>query len=75
MDVTQYYFDAFPLHPPPQPFESFTSYLTRVAEANGIRKYSQLKPFFGEYYSIAQFSDYAPRSFGMVPTLTNLSEI
>jgi hypothetical protein len=26
-----------PLHPPPEPFESMTSYLIRLAEANGLR--------------------------------------
>jgi TniQ len=26
-----------PLHPQPQPLESFTSYLLRLAEANGLR--------------------------------------
>jgi hypothetical protein len=30
----QYYFDTLPLHPPPEKWESFTSYLTRLAEMN-----------------------------------------
>lgn len=32
-----YYFDALPLHPKPEHLESLTSYLMRLAEANGIR--------------------------------------
>jgi transcriptional regulator with XRE-family HTH domain len=74
MNSRQYYFDSFPLRPPLQPFESFTSYLTRVAEANGKRMYSQLKPFFGENYHISKLADYPLRSFGMLPTMTNNSE-
>src|SRR6266480_2252170 len=31
-----YYFDVFPLHPPPEYLESLTSYLMRLAELNGI---------------------------------------
>ena len=69
-----YYFDTLTLHPPPQPLESFTSYLIRIAEANGRRRYSQLNPFFGEYYSISSFADYPPRSFGMLPVITICSE-
>ncbi len=74
MHTTIYYFDALPLRPPLQPLESFTSYLTRVAEANGMRKYSQLNPFFEEYRSISSFADYPPRSFGMLPVITICSE-
>ncbi len=72
--MKQNYFDTLPLHPQPQPLESFTSYLTRVAEANGIRRYSQLNPFFGEYHSISHFADYPPPSFGMLPVLTSCGE-
>src|SRR5258708_31992024 len=63
-----------PLRPQPQPLESFTSYLTRVAEANGKRRYSQLNPFFEEYRNISSFADYPPRSFGMLPLITNCGE-
>lgn len=34
--VNKFYFETLPLHPQPQPFESFTGYLTRLAEANQI---------------------------------------
>ncbi len=74
MNTVYYYFETLPLRPPLQPFESFTSYLTRVAAANGMRRYSQLNPFFGEYRSISSFADYPPRSFGMLPVITIFSE-
>jgi len=74
MNMIHYCFDTLRLRPPLQPFESFTSYLTRVAEANGMRRYSQLNPFFGEYHRISSFADYPPRSFGMLPDITVCSE-
>ena len=37
MDQLRYYFDALPLHPQPEKLESLTSYITRLAEANGIQ--------------------------------------
>ena len=74
MNTRQYYFDTLPLHPPPQPFESFTSYLTRVAVANGRRRHSQVHPFLGEYRRISHFADYPPRSFGILPVITTYSE-
>ena len=37
-----YFFDTLPVHPQPEQLESFTSYLTRLAEANGIQLVSQL---------------------------------
>ncbi len=74
MNTRQYYFDTLPLHPPPQTLESFTSYLTRLAEANGKRRYSQLNPFFDKYRSISEFVDYPPHSFGMLTVITTCNE-
>ncbi len=37
IDQVRYYFEALPLHPQPEKLESLTSYLTRLAEANGIQ--------------------------------------
>lgn len=36
------YFEVLPLHPPPEYLESLTSYLTRIAEMNGIDGYKSL---------------------------------
>ncbi len=33
---------VLPLHPQPQPLESMTSYLTRLAEANGLQSINEL---------------------------------
>ena len=74
MNTRQYYFDTLPLRPPPQPLESFTSYLARVAEANGKRRYSQVNPFIDEYRSISRFADFPLRSFGLLPAITLCSE-
>ena len=75
MDTVAYYFDTLPLRPRrPQPLESFTSYLTRVAEANRIRYLSHLKSFIDQYDKMSDLADYPPPSFGMLPTLTRWSE-
>ena len=74
MDTTLYYFDTLPLRFKPWPQESFTSYLSRVGKANGMRRYSQLNPFFEEYHSISSFADYPPRSFGKLPVISTCSE-
>src|SRR5438270_12259306 len=75
MDAVAYYFDTLPLRPRlRQALESFTSYLTRVAEANSIRYLSHLKPFIDQYDKMSDLADYPPPSFGMLPTLTRGSE-
>jgi TniQ len=74
MDIALHYFDTLPLHPRPRPLESFTSYLIRIAEANGISHLSGLNAFFGDYSHISRFADYPPRSFGMLPALATHSE-
>ena len=33
---------VLPLHPQPQPLESFTSYLIRLAEANGLQSFREI---------------------------------
>ncbi|SRR6266849_5941041 len=74
MEIARYYFETLPLCPQPQPLESFTSYLTRVAGTNGMRRYSQLNPFIEGYRRITNFADYPPRSLGMLPAITLCGE-
>ncbi len=74
MDTIKYYFDTLPKRSRPQPLESFTSYLIRIAGAIGIRRYSQLNAFIEGYHSISRFADYPPRSFGMLPAITLCDE-
>lgn len=63
-----------PLHPPPEPFESMTSYLIRLAEENGLRSMSGfvglLRISYRRLTSICTFPDY-PDPFA----LTGLSQI
>lgn len=69
--MSQYYFDTLPVHPQPKPLESFTSYLTRLAQANGMRSMSQLSrlcfPDGSQKFTI-NAGDYPPRSFGALAT-------
>jgi len=60
------YFEVLPLHPHPQPLESLTSYLTRLAEANGIPTLYRLQPIlFPDRHAdfIREMKDLAPNSF------------
>ena len=71
--MNAYYFDTLPVHFQPHPGESFTSYLIRLAEANGIQLVSQLfKMCFskGRPGFTINTGDYPPRSFGALPTMT-----
>jgi transcriptional regulator with XRE-family HTH domain len=69
-DATYYHFDSLPLHPHPEHLESFTSYLTRLAEVNGLRFMEGLAAicFFDQYVrSIKSLKDNPPLSFGTLP--------
>ena len=70
VDATHYYFETLPVHPPPERLESFTSYLTRLAEANGLRSMGALAStcFFDEYVRTMRWQkDTPPVSFGQLP--------
>lgn len=41
-----YHFDTLPVHPQPESLESLTSYVIRLAEANGIQARNQLRSIF-----------------------------
>jgi transcriptional regulator with XRE-family HTH domain len=72
-----YYIDVLPIHPHPKQLESFTSYLTRIAEANGIASAQALSAicFPGKNpRSTRIFADFPPVSFGALPTVTTCSE-
>ena len=42
---------VLPLHPQPQPLESFSSYITRLAEANGLQSINELATLAGARWS------------------------
>jgi transcriptional regulator with XRE-family HTH domain len=74
--MNAYYFDTLPAHVQPHRGESFTSYLTRLAEANGIQLVGQLfKMCFSKGRPGFTFrtGDFPPRSFGALPTMTMCS--
>lgn len=72
--MNQYYFETLALHPPPEPFESFTSYITRLAQDNGLKTMQDFAyVFFPEtvyrhdHSGLAKyFTDYTPPAFGSV---------
>lgn len=75
--MRNYHFDTLPVRPQPQPLESFTSYLTRLAEANGIRSTRALFRLCfpdGRRGFTLNTGDYPPRSFGRLPTAVVGSE-
>jgi DNA-binding transcriptional regulator YiaG len=77
MNLTPFYFDVLPIHPQPEPLESFTSYLMRLGEANGIQYPYDLghRLFPGQNsYVIRILTDHVPVSFGSVPQQACCSE-
>jgi len=44
--VRRYHFDTMPIHPQPETFESLTSYVIRLAQANGIQARNHLHTIF-----------------------------
>lgn len=65
------YLDRLPLHPQPQPLESFSSYLQRLAEKNGFRRLSDFSHLLAIPVSaLAKIADYPLLSFGLVTERT-----
>lgn len=80
--MEQYYFDTLPLHPPPERLESFTGYIIRLAQANGMKTMEDLAyVFFPETVHrhnhrglTKYFTDYTPPSFGTLTKVALCSE-
>jgi transcriptional regulator with XRE-family HTH domain len=69
------YLDALPTHPQPEPLESLSSYIMRIAEANGYDQIRTLYKLMGIYITKAeQFSDYPHQFFGEVSLRTACPE-
>ncbi len=47
VEHAQAIWNVLPVHPPPQPLESMTSYITRLAEANGLQSIHELGALAG----------------------------
>ena len=70
---------VLPLHPQPQPLESFTSYLIRLAEANGLQSICELVALVGSprrrQESLHNSPDYpAPSFYAGLAQITGCSE-
>jgi (2Fe-2S) ferredoxin len=71
---TPSYFDSLPLHPRPRTFESFSSLVLRVAEANGIQSVRVLSALLGvSAATLIRLSDYPLLSFGTISTRTSIA--
>lgn len=66
-----YFFDTLPVHPPPQPLETFTSFVPRVAVANGIPTVERMSSlcFPSRTVRLRNFADYPLLSFEELPRL------
>ena len=71
------YFETLPLHPRPQPLESLTSYMIRLLEANGLQSLASSYFLFQTLQVTrgAVSKDHAPSSFGILPMLSQCSEV
>src|SRR6266568_2955068 len=79
MSNIRQYFEVLSVHPPPEPLESFTSYLTRLAEMNGIRSMTGLAAVSSfesrpSGNALRNLKDYPPPSFGTLELITGSLE-
>src|SRR5258708_32507555 len=81
--MVDYYFETLPLHPRPARMELFTSYLTRLAKANGMGGIVDLllaASFPGKHskYHVKERSqsltENSVSSFGTLPIISHCSE-
>jgi transcriptional regulator with XRE-family HTH domain len=65
---SQYYFDTLPLRHRPERFETFTSYLMRLAESNGFQSTGRLAAACAFDWRPDKLKDHPPLSFGTLQT-------
>jgi hypothetical protein len=70
-----YIFEVFPVHPRPQPLEALTSYLSRLAAANGIRSCGGLlRCVFPNYTRYAyHMTDFPLKNWDALPQVAALT--
>jgi transcriptional regulator with XRE-family HTH domain len=69
------WFDALAIHPPPEPLESLTGYLVRLAELNAIRSKSALSAVaFPRLQRKANWTDLPRVSYGALPDAANCTD-
>jgi hypothetical protein len=73
--ATSSYFDSLPLHPLPRRLESFSSFVLRLAEANGIQSVRVLSALLDvSAATLIRLSDYPLLSFGTISTRTSVEQ-
>ncbi len=73
-DSGTYFFEVLPIHPRPHRLESLTSYLMRLAAANGIQTVQGLIHLSFPTLPLWWVADFPMSSFGALPTITVCSE-
>lgn len=69
------WFDVLPIHPAPYPLESFTGYLVRLADGNGIRTISGLSTIvFPRLRRKPTWTDLPRQEYGLLPAITTHPE-
>lgn len=72
---TSSYFDSLPLHPRPRRLESFSSFVLRLAEVNGIQSIHVLSALLGvSRATLIRLSDYPLLSFGTLSMRTSAAQ-
>jgi DNA-binding XRE family transcriptional regulator len=72
-----YYFDVLPFHPQPEPLESLTSYLMRLAGNNGISSIDGLSALCFPHQDrriTRDIADYPPKSFNSLALAVTCTE-
>ena len=73
------YFDILPIRPPPKRLETISSYMIRLAQANGIKSLRGLLVLLSlerhiHVYDAGVFADFPPVSFSTLPVAAACSE-
>src|SRR6266566_3835976 len=75
LDPKQAIWRLLPLHPPPQPFESFSSYVCCLQEANGLQSLNELAALANTRWShLTSFPDYPSPPYQGLTLLTGYTE-
>lgn len=75
--MTAYIFDVLPVHPQPHHLETLTSYVTRLAQANGIQTAHELKQVVfpnRNIQGVLAMKDLPPKTYDRLPEASNCAE-
>jgi hypothetical protein len=64
-----YAIEVLPVHPQPQPLETLTSYVMRLAEANGLQKVAGFAQLLKVKYTVPRWNDLPVKDWGYLPEL------